>query len=105
MFECIVALFSYLPNESPLYFVVATYGFDLGLQVGDEIWVYMKVQDKPYNLKTKVVNREKAIYPKDHYSKSKDTSIFQLRIFVEAEDRDAMIEIRERLEWKHEFEG
>ncbi|BAS59750.1 hypothetical protein NIES2135_07170 [Leptolyngbya boryana NIES-2135] len=106
MFLCQVELLSSLPqpNGEPFYLGVGKYNFDPNLQVGDEVWVNdWEVGGKTYHLKTKVVARKKEIHPPDHTlerfgAEAIRNGLFILRIFVEAEDRDAVLEISENIE-------
>lgn len=117
MFLCQVELLSYLnPASSPRYLVLATYGFDPGLQVEEETWIAgWEVWGKTHNLKVKVVERKKELFPdgnewlrkiaktrQENIQKtlpivynalSEGSSLFLLRIFVEAEDRDRILAI------------
>jgi hypothetical protein len=106
MFVCSIELLSTLRQDDgePTYFVVAKFNFDPGLQPEDELWVNWEVWDKPYNLKTKVLNRKKEVFAPDSKLKGKygeeaaKNGLFMLRIFVEAEDRDAVVELCEAIE-------
>jgi len=100
MYQCTVEMLSYLePGDEPKYFGVASYDFDPGLQVGDEAWVQWEVWDQSYYFKVKVVSLKKEIVPKGSHPNRefRDMSLFNLRVFVEPEDRDMAIEIAERL--------
>lgn len=106
MFRCHIELLSSvpLPDGGPSFLVVGTYSYDPNLQEGDEVWINnWKVWGKAYSLKSKVVGRKKEIYPpsmdlEEHYGEeAARNGILVLRVFVEAEDRDAVVEISEAL--------
>ncbi len=106
MFVCSIELLSTLRHEDgePKYFVVARFKFDPGLQPEDELWVNWEVWDKSYNLKTKVLNRKNEVFAPESKLKEKygeeaaKNGLFMLRIFVEAEDRDAVLELCEAID-------
>jgi hypothetical protein len=106
MFVCSIELLSTLRQEDgePTYFVVAKFNFDPGLQPEDELWVNWEVWGKAYNLKTKVLNRKKEVFAPDsklqreYGDEAAKNGLFMLRIFVEAEDRDAVLELCEAIE-------
>lgn len=100
MFKCrIEVLMNMLPAlDEPDYIRVGEYDFEPpGLQVGQELIICWKVWDKPYRLKCKVVGRQTENYSKGSHETYTDESFFLLRVFVEAEDRDIIVEIKERL--------
>ncbi|MBD1859214.1 MULTISPECIES: hypothetical protein [Leptolyngbya] len=88
-------------DGEPRYLVVGKYNFDPNIQDGDEVWVNWEVGGKQYNLKTKVIARKKEIYPhpdmRNLSEETKRNGMFMLRVFVEAEDRDAVIEMCESI--------
>lgn len=105
MFECTVELLSSFGKQEAQFFVVGRYLFDIGLQVGDEVEINgWKIWHKMYTLKAKVVQRKREIFPPnspqliEHGDDAVKNGLFALRVFVEAEDRDAIIEICEAIE-------
>lgn len=104
MFECQVELLSLLEEDGEtIYFLVGQYSFDPGLNIDEEVWINCEVGGELYYLKTKVIERRKEIYPKGSHSRKKDESLFLLRIFVGAEDREKLLAIQDFLERVCEF--
>ncbi|MFN6561445.1 MAG: hypothetical protein RMY28_016845 [Nostoc sp. ChiSLP01] len=104
MFECQVELLSLIEEDGEIiYFLVGRYNFDPGLQIGEEVSINCEVGGEVFYLKTRVVERKKEIYPKGSHSRKADESLFLLRIFVEAEDREKLLAIQEFLERICEF--
>jgi hypothetical protein len=84
----------------PTFVVVGTYPSNPGLNEGDEVYVpSWRVGEKMYNLKTKVVGfRREAHFPdndleKKYGAQAAKNGLFMYRIFIEAEDREGLIEI------------
>jgi hypothetical protein len=103
-FRCsIELLFAPLSDDDPeaKYLEVGEYDFLPALNVNDEVSVFLEVWDKEYILKTKVVHIKTEVIAKNHRilcSKKTidyDKSAYLVRIFVEAEDRDSIVEIRD----------
>ncbi|KAF3887877.1 MULTISPECIES: hypothetical protein [Nostocales] len=104
MFECQVELLSLIEEDGEtIYFLVGQYSFDPGLQIGEEVWINCEVGGEIFSLKTKVRERKKEIYPKGSHSRNINESLFLLRIFVEAEDRERILAIQDFLERVCEF--
>lgn len=105
MFECRIELLSTLQTEqsTPRYLNVATFSYNPGFQVGDDIYVYWEVWNKKYSLKSKVIQIKKEIHGvgnknlKEKFGDEAENGCYLLRIFIEAEDRDAIVEISESL--------
>lgn len=104
MFECTIELLDALKttNNEPKFLVVGRYGFNPGIHEGDEIYIDWTVWGKDYQLKSKVVGRKREVYPPSDQLNSRgqeavEKGLFLLRIFVEAEDRDAIIELSEAI--------
>lgn len=105
MFECTIELLWCLPTPDgePRYLVVGIYNFQPGLAVGDAIWVYLRLGEQEVPLKAKVVAIKREVYaPSDHMRVLGDEvarcGVFKLRVFVEAEDRSALLAITEQLQ-------
>lgn len=106
MFEYIVALLSYLPDESPKFYHVATYNFNLGLQIGDSVLIQIIFEGDIYRIRSNVKRRDNVVLPRKFHSRDgEDTSIFQIAIFCEAEDKQLVQKLGERFaaKWKSEF--
>ncbi|MEH2218789.1 MAG: hypothetical protein V7K72_17055 [Nostoc sp.] len=99
MFICRIELLSLLQEKEPAYYIIGTYDFDPELKIAEEVEVVWQL-NKNYKFKVKVLNREKTIYPKGNYPGHKDQDVFLLKIIVESEDRDKIIEIRDFMEKK-----
>lgn len=121
MFLCQVELNLYWkPATSPNHFIVATYGFDPGLQDQDEFSINgWTGSNEVHALECVVVGRKKEVYPDGGYflenlSCNQRRSLLQLypradqalqnganvlllRIFAEAKDRSKAIEIRDQI--------
>ncbi len=105
MFICTIELLSTLnlAASEPTYWKVAEFKFDPGCQIEDELWINWEVWGKNYRLKTKVLQRQKEVISpnpnlrKQYGDDAADKGLFRLRIFVEAEDRDAVLELSEAI--------
>lgn len=109
----------YLDSEET-YFRIGRYFFNPSFEIGDEMEVYWtETDDELYStwnhhqLKVKVVDKKTEIYKCDdrqliQLAKNKfnlnnsieelmKTGVMNLRIFVEAEDRDLMVKISEKI--------
>ncbi|MTF40033.1 hypothetical protein [Cyanobacterium aponinum] len=109
----------YLDSEDT-YFTVGRYFFNPDFEIGDEMEVYWTETDDElcstwnyHQLKVKVVDKKTEIYKYDdqqlmqlaktkfHLNNSVEelmnTGVMNLRVFVEAEDRDLMVEISEQI--------
>lgn len=109
----------YLDSEET-YFTVGRYFFNPSFEIGDEMEVYWaETDDKLYptgnhhQLKVKVVDKKTEIYKCDdqqlmelaknnfHLNNSIEElmkiGVMNLRIFIEAEDRDLMVKISEQI--------
>jgi hypothetical protein len=108
MLICLIEVTSLLTiNQEPIYWTVARYNFDPGLKQNEFFVLNWYINDKRRKLNIKVLEIEKTVYPagscpSDIFPKGiypsdfKDNeSVFLLRIFGEAEDRDEFIEIVE----------
>ncbi|UKP01442.1 hypothetical protein [Nostoc sp. UHCC 0870] len=94
MFICQIGLLSLITEENePIFYTMAEYSFDPGLQVGEELWINCNI-DKKRSLKVKVISREKIVYQKGCYQDYKDENVLVLIINVEAEDREQILEIK-----------
>lgn len=90
-------------NGETHYEVVVELKSDPGLKKEDEVWINKVINHKKYYLKTKVVGKRKQAYsPDENLSNYGEEAIKKglllERIFVEAEDRDAILEITESLQ-------
>ncbi|WP_335024712.1 hypothetical protein [Nostoc sp.] len=73
---------------------MATYNFDPGLTQDEFFWLNWNINDKKRKLRIKVLKIEKNVFPKGSYPPDyKNESVFLLRIFGEAEDRDEFVEV------------
>lgn len=104
MFQCTIELLNPTKqsDDEPRFFGVAKFDFDPGLEKEEELWINCEVWDKFYKLKVKVIGRQKEVHAPSNKSRtiSEETTkegVFRLRIFVEAEDRDKAIEIKEAI--------
>ena len=120
MLLCQVEMRSLNPaDQEPAYYVVGRYGFDPGLQEREEVWVNWQVFDQKFEIRTRVVSRRKevyvdgksivlqmsdidktkflAIHPNGIDALLEGASLFLLRIFVEAEDREQLLRIQEAI--------
>lgn len=102
MFQCNIELLDPLKQADgePRVWVVGKYKFAPGIYKGEEVSILWEVGGKTYNLKTKVVGRKRVVHsPSIKLSsmgeKAVEEGAFQLRIIVEPEDRDAVVEIGE----------
>ncbi len=82
--------------------MVGRYSFDPGIHEGDEICINWTIWGKDYQLNSKVVGRKREVYPPSNKLGSRgreavESGLFLLRIFVEAEDREAIVEISEAI--------
>ena len=105
MFICLIEVTSLLTvNQQPIFWTVATYDFDPGLKQDEFFWLNWNINDKKRKLRIKVLEIEKNVFPKgscppDVFPKGiypafyKNESVFLLRIFGEAEDRDEFVEV------------
>jgi hypothetical protein len=105
MFYWTIKLLSTLKQSSgePIYHIVTKLRSDPGLEKEDELWVNCKFNFKEYHLKTKVVGKVKNAYDadeslKDWGEEAVKNGLLIERIVVEAEDRDAILEISEFLQ-------
>ena len=103
------------PQESTHY-IVGRYGFDPGFEDQEELWINWQVFDQTFEIKTHVVSRRKevyvdgksivlrmgesektqfsAIYPNGIEALLDGASLLLLRIFVEAEDPEQLLQIQ-----------
>lgn len=104
MFYWTIELLSTLKqnNGEPVYYIVTKLKSDPGLKKEDELWVQWEYNLKKYRLKTKVVGKEKVAYfPNKNLAdlgfgeEAVKSGLLLERIIVEAEDRDAVVEIAE----------
>ena len=105
--------------QEPTYYIVGRYGFDLELQEQEEVWINWQIWEKKFEIRSRVVGRRKeiyvdgksialgmsesekekflAIYPKGLETLSDGASLFLLRIFVEAVDKEQLFEVQKAL--------
>lgn len=117
MLLCQVELRSLEENRNqPTYYIVGRYGFDPDLQTEDDVWVNWQVANRNIEIEATVTGRRKeiyvdgrgviarmneaekaqflAIYPEGVEMLARGTSLFLLRILVEAKDKDALFQIQ-----------
>lgn len=101
MLKYTVSLLSYFSSESPVYYDVESYDFDLGLEVGDPIFINIMFQDKIYNIKSTVMIREKTVFTNAIRSTDERIGNFQIKVFCEAEDKTLVSEFGQNFaaEW------
>ena len=120
MLLCQIEMFTLTDlGQEPTYYIVGRYGFDPGLNEHEEVWINWQVWDENFMIKTKVVGHRKevyvdgksivlsmsdsekakfsAIYPNGIEKLLDGASLFLLRIFVEAKDREQLFEIQEAI--------
>lgn len=100
MFKCVVRLVIPLKPKgqqtvSPMFWQMAEYDYDPGLQVGDEVqvtdWGIGELGDKPVTFIASVTRRIKEVKPQ----KPKDA--FEISIYLEMVDKDKLSQIIEIL--------
>ena len=106
-------------SVKPSYYTVGSYDFDPELQIGEEVWIHWQIMDRTFEIPTKVTRRRKevhvdgkqivlsmsesekaafnAIYPNGLETLQEGASLFLLRIFLEAKDKDVMLKIQEAI--------
>ncbi|NEQ52769.1 MAG: hypothetical protein F6K11_21965 [Leptolyngbya sp. SIO3F4] len=103
MFLCTIELLlPYRPeNSEPEFLTICKYDFVPNLQINDEIRIYKKFEGKEYHFKAKVTGRDIQVHSSDTtLAQPKETlgkDLFWHRFFVEAEDRDFIVDIAESL--------
>ena len=105
--------------QEPTYYIVGRYGFDPDLRDQEEVWINWQIWDKKFEIRSRVVGRRKetyvdgksialgmsenekekflAIYPNGIETLLDGASLFLLRIFVEAIDREQLFEVQKAL--------
>lgn len=105
--------------QEPTYYIVGRYGFEPDLKEQEEIWINWQIWDKKFEIKSRIVGRRKevyvdgksialgmsegekekflAIYPNGIETLSNGASLFLLRIFVEAMDKEQLFEVQKAL--------
>jgi hypothetical protein len=98
-------LFALLDVVEPRYVVVGRHSSNPGLNEGDEICITdWNVWDKSYSFKAKVVGFKCEAYFPDrkladkHGHEAAKNGLLLNRIFLEAEDREMILEIRDAIE-------
>lgn len=100
MFLCKIELVSLLSQkEQPMTWLIGEYNFDPGIHKDDKVLLVWDV-DKTRRLNVKVISRQKEIYPKGSHIQHENEHIFLLKILVEAEDRDELVEIADYMKQK-----
>lgn len=94
----------------PGYLKVATYSFDPGLNVEDEVYITnWDVWGKPYNFKGVVKLKRKEIIPESSKSTDRENSdfhgLFLLKVFVDVENRDKLVEMWETIKRMEKLHG
>jgi hypothetical protein len=91
-------------DKESQFIVLCKFNYDPHISEGEEIYIPkwnlghydgMHYREKPYSFKVKVVGIKKEIYPPHN---SFPDGVFITRYFVEAEDRETYVEIRELIE-------
>ncbi|HEY9296011.1 MAG TPA: hypothetical protein VIQ31_06495 [Phormidium sp.] len=110
MFICKIYLYTLLKQEdgSPAFIDIAEFNFDPGWQKEEVILTNWEVWGKVYALRAKVLAREKVLSVSNdklrkEYGNTAYNGLYTLRIFLEAEDRDTLLEICNTLE-KHKID-
>ncbi len=109
MFQCSIELIYSLDSTDDNFcsYVVARNEFDPGLKIGDELVISdWDVWYKSYTFKAIVVGRKLEVRPPDNklvekHSLPSEAAIegaILLRIFVEAEDQDKVLELHETIQ-------
>lgn len=110
MFECTIELLSTFTGDDgePLYLTVARFSSDPGFLEEEEVFINYPAWGtddlpKDYELKAKVIGRRKEVYHANprlirQNGEAAKTGLFRLRVFVEAEDRDTVLELREAID-------
>ncbi len=109
MFECTIELLhpSRQREKEPGCYVVSKNRFDPGFKVGDELEINdWQIWGQSYTFNVKVVRRKYEIHPPDkqlvnqygYPNEAASEGLLLLRIFVEAEDRDQLVELNEAIE-------
>jgi hypothetical protein len=100
MFKCYVLLplplaFTDKPEVTPIHCTIATYTFDPGLQVDDEVkvgpWNIGHGGDKPFSCSTRVSNKSREVVPKA--GDVPDT--YRLIYFLEIADKEDVLRVCE----------
>lgn len=100
MFLCKIELVSLLSQkQTSTPWLIGVYNFDPGIYKNDEVLLVWDV-DKNRQFKVKVTSREKEIYPKGSHLEHPNEYVLLLRIIVEAEDRDQLVEIADYMKQK-----
>ena len=103
-------------NNQPTYYIVGRYGFDPDFQPSEDVWINWQVANRTIEIAATVTGRRKeihvdgrtiiarmnetekaqflAIYPDGVETLARGTSLFLLRILVEAKDKDALFQIQ-----------
>lgn len=106
MFFCSIELLHPVKQgEEPRYYRIGKHTFDPGFKEGDSFEVNRwNIFGKKYTFNVFVINRKYELYPPDRDLEKNfgalaiEEGVINLRIFVEAEDRDKMLEIQEVLD-------
>ena len=103
-------------DNQPHYYIVGRYGFEPNLQIGEDMWVNWQVAGQNLEIAATVTHRRKeiyvdgkgvvltmsdadkakfsAIYPNGIKALLDGASLFLVRIFVEAKDKDMLYQIQ-----------
>ncbi|MGD1898144.1 MAG: hypothetical protein ACFB16_14465 [Phormidesmis sp.] len=106
-------------KDEPAYYIVGRYGFDLDLQVEEDVWINWQIANRTFEIPAKVTQRRKevhmdgtsillnmsdrekaqlaALYPNGLEALKEGASLFLLRIFVETTDEEALYKIQEEI--------
>jgi hypothetical protein len=102
MFIYQIELRTYVDTGEPLYLLINTHNYDLGLNEKDQVNFQTDFFGKHYDLKAFVVEKKDVVYmPSSCLAEYGDDAVkkglFIRRVFIEAEDRDAVLEISEKM--------
>lgn len=109
MFVCTIELLypSKREDEEPGFYTVGKHYFDPGFREGDKFEINSwQVWGKDYTFNVLVIEHKYEVYPPDRRLVSRlgypdiaaEEGIINLRIFVEAEDREQLLELHEAIE-------
>lgn len=115
-------------ENKPAYYIVGRYSFDPQLQVNEDTWINWQIAHQNFEIPATVTARRKeiyvngksvalsmnesekekflAIYPDGMDVLMAGASLFLLRIFVEAKDKEALYQIRDAIaKGENQLEG
>lgn len=114
MFRCLILVNVPEPPRGyegePGYLKVATYDFDPGLQIDDDVYICnWNVWDIKYNFKGVVKLKRKEIIPESSTSREGSNQelhgSFLLKIFIDVEDRDTLVDMWETIRRMEKLQG